>query len=290
MRMLTEQQEREYRALELVYDDESAWTMLSAFIELMGEGPARSTIVTLKEQGLIQQNGKSYPGYQITATGRVRVEQMRARRSNRGLRRKACREALLRWVDDQTRTDDPGSRVAREDFAAASADLLPFSEEEAGEAAAYLAENGFIKSVSAWGAPHLLVWVTARGQEAVDSGGVEAFLKSERQVSPVNHFTVTGNGNNLAAAVGDGNTVNQTVSAFDIEKALEFAAAVRQALSALDLPTEAAALIDEIEQREDLRKAQRATARLYQFVTAVSTGTLGQILGVAGAAALGIGV
>lgn len=285
--MLTQQEEREYRALELIYDDEAAWTMFDALVSLLGDTPARHTIVSLKNRGLIAQNGQMYPGYCITADGQVLVEEMRARRGNRGHRRAACREAFLRWVDSTTKADDAGSRVAREDFSE-GVDLVAFTDDESCAAADFLVTAGLIKSISAMQAKHILVWVTERGQEAVDAGGVEEFLKKQGQVGSVNHFTVTGDGNNVAATVGDGNTITQTTNDFDLAKALEFAAAVRQALPVLDLPEDAVDALEDIEQERDVERAKRGTALLYRLVMATTTGALGQIVGVLGAAALGL--
>jgi hypothetical protein len=284
---LTQQEEREYRALELIYDDQAAWTMLSTLTDLLGDDQARHTIVALKNRGLIAQNGQTYPGYCITAVGQVAVEEMRARRADRGYRRAACREAFLRWVDSCTKADDAGSRVAREHFSEA-ADLVAFTDDESCAAADFLVAAGLIKSISAMQAKHILVWVTERGQEAVDAGGAEAFLNNERQVGSVNHFTVTGDGNNVAATVGDGNTITQTTNDFDLAKAVKFAAAVRQALPVLGLPESAVDALKDIEQEKDVERAKRGTALLHRLVTATTTGALGQIVGMLGAAALGI--
>lgn len=288
---MTPQREREIRALEYVYDNDQGMLLepagLRGLRELLGETEALHTGIALKQAGLITDDGRLSGGYHITARGRQAVEEMRARRTDRGHRRTACRNDLLKWVDANTKADDPGTRIARENFNG-SLDLEPFSDEEVLAAADYLEDNGFIRSISALGGRHILMWVTARGQEAVDAGGVENFVWRDYPVGQVTNYNFGGTGNTIAAAIGAHSQATATTSSFDPAKALEFARAVRDALPVLNLPEEAIVALAEIEQDGDPGLRQRATARLYQFVSDTGASGLGQVLAVLGAGALGI--
>ena len=288
-RVTTPQHDRDRRVLEFIYDNDEGLdgaASLSGLRELVGEQEAAISGAGLRQQGLIRQAERLSGGYHITADGRSEVESMRSRRSDRGHRRSLCREEFLRWIDRRT-TTNPGSRVARENFDGA-ADLLPFSDEETEAAAGYLAQQGLIESINTAEADHILVWITEKGRECIDKGrGIATFVNEGHHGGQV--FHVSGSGNSIATAVGNNNEVTSNLSQFDPELALQFATAVRQATPVLRLPPDAEATLQDIEQKEDVGRAQRATTLLYTFLMGTSTGTLGQVLGTLGANALGIG-
>lgn len=288
---MTPQQERDLRVLEYIYDndnDVSGAADLPGLWALVGESEAARSASTLRDRGLIRDENSLSGGYHITGTGSAMVEEMHARRNDRGYRRGLCRDELLRWIDSNT-TTDPGSRRSREDFDG-GADLLAFTEEEVTAAAIYLAEQSMVESVSAAGAPHIAVWITDCGRECVDEGrGIRAFVEKDKVNVGGQIFHISGSGNTVAAAIGDKNEVTASISQFDPAIALQFAAAVRQAMPALNLPSNIEETLRDIEQQDDPSRAQRATAVLYTFLMGASTGTLGQVLGMVGASALGIG-
>ncbi len=287
--METQQEDRDRRVLEYIYDNDEGprgGASLSGLWELVGEEEGAMSAAGLREEGLIRREDRMSGGYHITAAGRAEVEAMRARRTDRGHRRAMCREDFLRWVDQMT-TPDPGSRVARQDFNGA-ADTVPYTEEETEAAAGHLAQLGLIRSINTEEADHILVWITEKGRECVDERrGIPAFIDKGSHGGQV--FHVSGSGNSIAAAVGNKNEVTANLSQFDPALAVQFAAAVRQAMPVLNLPPDTEATLQDIEQHQDLDRAQRATATLYTFLMGTSTGTLGQVLGVLGASALGIG-
>lgn len=287
---MTLHDEQQLRVLEFIHDhdesDQNAAT-IGGVRKLVGsENEAATILVTLQDGNLITRDPSLVPRYHITGLGRSAVSKVRKRRIDRGYRRHECREALLRWTDTYSDVQDTGRRVLLADFDG-GADLVPFSDKEVTAALTYLADNGLVGAVRVMqdGGFHTWAWITDRGQEAIDWGGAFKYLAPSS--GNTTNYTFGGTGNTIAAAIGPHSQATAT-SNFDPTKALEFAAAVRQALPVLNLPEEALAALAEIEQQEDPTLRQRATARLYQFVTDTSTSTLGQVLGVLGAGALGI--
>ncbi|MBM9459142.1 hypothetical protein JK386_04450 [Nocardioides sp. zg-536] len=240
----------------------------------------RATAASLKDRGLIRADLRMVAGYYIEPEGRRIVQEARSRRTDRAYRRSECRTQLLRWADT-------GGRLARRDFPG-SADGLPFSMEESAQAAEYLMQKGLLISGNAWGEPHFQFEITEFGRECIDSGSsITEFLKPAlTSVGPT--INVHGTGNNVAAALGRHSTATATMESFDHEAAIQVAEAIRQALSVLSLPPETEDLLDDITQREDPSRAQRALARLYPFLGELSTGALGGVLGNAASGALGI--
>lgn len=288
---LTPEQENAFRALEYVFDHDAAaagGASIGGLRGLLGEDEAARAATTLKQGGLIVSDGMLSGGYHITGDGRTAVEKIRGRRIDRGYRRKACRDDLLRWVDSNTKADDPQSRVARERFDD-SLDLVQYDDGEVLAAANFLNDNGFIKTISTGEADHILMWVTARGQEVVDAGGVERFLAQTAPVGTTTNYTFAGTGNTFATATAAGAVANATVNNFNLDHARLFAAAVRQAEAELVLNDDARSALAEIEESgDDTEKASRATKFLYTALMATTTGGLGQVLGMLGASALGI--
>lgn len=282
---MSSQDELDLRVLEYVYDNDQGMMRepagLSGLYDVAGsEDAGLQTAADLRRRGLICADQRMSGGYHIEAEGKRIVEELRARRSDRGYRRQQCREQLLRWAD----SDD---RRGRRDFDG-SADGEPFAMEESEPAAGFLAEHGLLRTFSAAQEKHYLVQITERGRECIDSGKtIQQFLsRNDLAAQMVNVF---GSGNSVAAAFGDGSAATAALSTFDHEMAITFASSVRQALPVLELPDEADDLLDDIEQREDPSLAQRATARLYTLIGDTTSGALGGVLGAMGAGALGIG-
>lgn len=288
--MADSQRDLDMRALEYIYEHGSGPEPATpgGLRKHVGEHQMATCAQSLIQRGLIRRDERVSGGWYPTAEGRSQVEELRDRRANRGLRRRLCRDELLRWLDSSGATD-VGTRVSRDKFDVAP-DGLPFTEKDSHAAAEYLKLNGLIESFPADGR-HLLLWITDRGQECRDEGGdVAAFVKEGEASSVSQVFHISGSGNNVAAALGDNNEVTANLSAFDAEKAIEFAAAVWQALPQLGLDRDqVSALIADIEQRDDPTRAQRATATLQTLLVGTTTGTLGQMLGMFGSAALGMG-
>lgn len=289
--MGTSQDELDMQVLEHIYenctDDRPA--SIGGLRERFGENDAAATTSSLRTRGLLRADKRMSAGYFVTPAGRAEVEEMRNRRADRGLRRRLCRNRLLRWMDEQG-ASHAGKRVAREDFDA-SPDLLPFTDQETEAAAEHLKQHGLIESISADQADHILVWTTDRGRQCLDEGGdVLAFTKMDVERNASQVFNITGSGNTVAAAIGNDNEVTASLSTFNSEAAAQFAEAVRQATPALGLDADRVdALVADVQQTEDPTRAQRATALLQTMVVGTTTGTLGQVLGVLGASALGIG-
>lgn len=281
----TSQEDLELRVLEYVYDNDQGImrepARLPGLYDIVGsEDAALQTAAGLRREGLISMDKRLSGGYHIEPEGRRIVENVRARRTDRGHRRQVCREQLLRWADSD-------ERRARRDFDG-SADGQPFTMDESEPAAGFLSENGLVKTFSSAQEKHFLIQITERGRECIDSGKtIQQFLsRNDVAAQMVNVF---GSGNNVATSFGDNNTIDATLSNFDHDMAVTLAASVRDALPILGLPDEAEGLLPQIEQRADPSLAQRATARLYTLLADTASGGLGGMLTVLAAGALGVG-
>ncbi|WP_299051862.1 hypothetical protein [uncultured Nocardioides sp.] len=285
--MTTSQDDLDMRVLEYLYDHVDDHTAVPLDLQDdLGYDNVLRTITGLEDRGLIVSDGRN--GHDLTADGHSEVEAMLARRNDRGLRRRLCRDLLLRWTDEQG-ADNPHARVRRSTFDAAP-DLKPFTGQETREAAEFLAERGLVKTA---GGTAQVLWTTDLGRECLDDGGdVAAFLGGSGPTGG-QVFHISGSGNSVAAAIGDGSNATANLSTFNHEQAVQFAGAVREALPALTLQGVDAQEVErhaaEIEQRQDPTRAQRATALLHRMVESTTTGTLGGLLSALGAGALGIG-
>lgn len=288
--MGTSQRDLDLQVLEHIYeqDDGEGQAFIGSIRGLVGEDTAATTCRGLRERGLIRE-GHRAGEYHVTAAGRAEVDAMSERRRDRGLRRRLCHNEFLRWIDSRNATE-AAARVAREDYDVA-VDLEPFTDQETEAAAEHLKRHGLIESISAAEADHILVWITDLGQECIDEGGeVAAFVSKDTTALGSQIFNISGSGNSVAAAIGANNEVTASLSSFAPKLAAEFAEAVRQAIPALNLDAERVqALVADIQQRDDPNRAQRATAQLQTMLVSTTTGTLGQVLGLLGASALGIG-
>jgi methionine synthase I (cobalamin-dependent) len=136
------------------------------------------------------------------------------------------------------------------------------------------------------------MWITEAGREAIDAGGVAAAEAAQQVPQAVtNTFNMAGSGNVFATATAPGATATANVSNFNLQHAKTFAAAVRAVESDLDLTDDDRAdlaHIETVEQGDDLRLAQRATARLYESADKIATGTASGILLALAKQALGI--
>lgn len=290
---MTPQEMRDWHVLEYVYDhDEGSHggAGLGGLLDLVGQDDGMAAAIGLSQRGLIQKEQRLTSGYHITAAGRREVELVRARRQDRGRRRVECREQFLRWVDERAGTSI-AQRVAREDFDGA-ADFLPFTMAESEAAAGYLKQHDLIGSMSADQEDHILVWMTERGVDCIDSGRpIAELVAPPRQSEPsvTNTYNVAGIGNSLTTATGAGAVANASITNFNLQQAQTFAAAVRAAADDLHLPEEAEAHLVDIERGDaDPYRAQKATKALYRLVETTTTGGAGNILGMLAAQALGI--
>ena len=285
MRDLGKQDELDLRVLEYVYDNDQGMMRepagLSGIYDVAGsEDAGLQTASGLRRNGLISMDQRLSGGYHIEPEGRRIVEEVRARRTDRGYRRQECREQLLRWADND-------ERRARREFDG-SADGQPFTMDESEPAAGFLSENGLVKTFSSAQEQHFLIQITERGRECIDSGKtIQQFLsRNDVAAQMVNVF---GSGNNVATSFGENNTVAATLANFNHDMAVTLASSVRDALPILGLPDEAEGLLTQIEQRDDPSLAQRATARLYTLLADTASGGLGGMLTTLAAGALGIG-
>lgn len=288
---MTQQNDKDMLVLEYIHDydrDLGGGAGLAGLWELVGEEQARVSASSLRDRGLIRDEQRLSGGYHITGAGREEVEALRARRQDRGHRRRGCREQVLRHLDNIGRTD---SIVSPSSFAG-SLDGVPFTNDDLQDALTYLVDQGLIKGHKRLGnGDHYLVTLGPHVSDCVDSGlTINDFLDQQRSgVITTNNFNMGGSGNNFVNAVGEHATANATIQTFNPDLARLFARAIRAAETDLSLGAEQHADLVVVEQSDDRSLAQRATQRLYEHAAATTTGALGGVLGTLGASALGIG-
>lgn len=284
------QRELRMRVLEYINDNDQGLLNDSAELgplyETFGENDVYATSAALVDDGLITRENSLGGGYHIAPAGRDAVEEMRARRTDRGYRRRECREQVLRYLDQSGRSGDIVSPTAF----AGSVDGVSFTNDDLQDALNFLIENDFI----ALGGKRLGngdVYVARLGttvSDCVDSGlSIQDFLARQRGSGVNNVFNMGGSNNHFATAAGPGSTA--TINTFNPEYADLFARLVRAAEADLQLTEEAAGALAELEaSKEDPTRAQRAMAVLYTQMGNVTGGAAGSILGTLGAMALGI--
>lgn len=225
------------------------------------------------------------PTPQLTAAGRLHVEEVKRLRSDRAARRAACRQAVLLWLDGDGHgaagTDRFGSTWHYTFYG------TPFSQDEIDEAVAYLMERGLLEGTKTWGPVVVRPALTALGLECVErnQGDVHAFLAAPA-MAPVLytqnfHAPVSGQ-------VGQGAHVQQTqFQGLDTAALAEVFQAMRDAFADLsdDDRDDAEHLMDELNEaveQGDVVEVKKRTGRLVRFTsrigstavtTAVSVGT-----------------
>jgi hypothetical protein len=168
----------------------------------------------------------------LTADGRRLVAERRERRTSRGARSVAARDALLDWLFEST-SDVSGEAPEIETFAGtphAHIEGDPFTEREIVTAAEYLKSEGYVTGIDAWDAVLVRPTVTPKGRRAVETGRYTA----EPSQQGSSHNTLNFHGNNYGqAAAGHSVEQQQTVS-FDSGHLRDLVAAVRDSLAGLD--------------------------------------------------------
>ncbi len=285
---MTPQRDQELQILQNLAEHDPAW--IGNLREQFGEDETAIAVDALKNRGLVRVDQRGNGGcLRLMPAGRQEIEAVQARQKDPGVRRRACRVALLQSVEQRGATTETKA-VARQEFDG-SADLLPFTDEESAGAAAYLVENGLLGSIPAAEDEYVLLWITQRGLDCRDRGGdVARFVAAASPPSGSQVFNITGDRNTIAAAMGDDNRVKVSMDRFDHEKAVEFAEAVRQALPVLPEMNhqEVNLYVGQIVQRENRTLAHKATAALQTLVLNAAGSALTTPLLALASAALGI--
>jgi hypothetical protein len=222
---VTAQQDREWQVLEYIHDNDEGnrgGASIGGLCDLVGEEEAVAIAIALRNRGLIRNEQRLSGGHHITAGGRNTVEQLRARRADRGYRRAACREAFLGWVDSKT-TTNAGSRISRDKFDL-TLDGLSDGDAETEAAASYLEERGLISAISAGGTggAHILVWITELGSECDSGVSIPEFSTPAPAPAVSNVFNLGGTGSAFATSTAAGATANATVTNFNLDQARSF--------------------------------------------------------------------
>jgi hypothetical protein len=281
------------RMLEYLYDstqDGSAGVGIGELVKHHGdEQLCLEWLVSARHRGLISKGQRLYPDYRVTSEGRRVVEDVRARRADRGLRRRVLADRLLGWIDSAS--ESVGDATARPDrfleSTASVADGVPFTIEQVRESVDFLVSHGLVKShVSSWGASHVIVSITHYGRACVDAGeGVAAGVR--RQQAPAQHFNIKADGANFAIATGEGGAAQVHATDINVDAVLAVAQTIEEALPALQLGDEAKEFLADLRDTRDPSKVRRALAWFGRMATDSGSGALGSMLGAMALAALG---
>lgn len=158
-------------------------------------------VFALIQRRLVSSDGTFAHALSLTVDGCRVVERLHALQQDRGHRRRLCREDLLRWVDQNTEPDG-SAQVSIADFAG-TLDLVSYVGAEVRSAATFLRTNGLIESISTLAGDHLAMWITEKGRDCVDDGGIGQRAEALSQTIVVN-----GSSNNVVAITGDHNGVD----------------------------------------------------------------------------------
>lgn len=235
----------------------------------------------MADRGLVSMDGMLVPRVKVSAAGARFVEQSRARRNDRGLRRTTCRRRLLAWTDHQ-----PHGRLSNAlSFPTSNHGWFEgdwFDWEETTAAAAHLTDAGLLRSSptqSQGTSRRVDVAITDEGRECIENydGDPAAYLAAQRQTTPT--VTVEGSGNALSFALGDRSTASATATTINA-KARLLADALTEALPGLSLDDEGEA----DEHLADLRsdddgKRGKALRWVGRLANDTSTSATGQVLG-----------
>lgn len=220
---LTPTAERRLKVLEGLYDDPAIGIDELASLAGVSSNEVPDLLRAGSNDGYVGRGLRMSSPSQLTAPGREHVEGVRARRLDRNARRRACRNAVLKKIDEvgghSYMADWRGSAVPR--FLSDE-----FTEDEIGEAADYLLDKGLIRALDRRrprqaNGKLLLVELTADGRDCLtESGGDVAEHLTPKPSAPTNYFgTVNG-----PVAVGDGNrqvVVNNAFMSPEITEILE---------------------------------------------------------------------
>lgn len=221
------------------------------------------------------------PGYvpwpypRLTADGRLKVDDVRSLRTNRGARVAACRQATLLWL-----SAEGGSAPSLAVFQQSAPRYYdtPFTEDEAHAAAKYLTEKGLVKG---WPYPPcgLLMQptLTARGTDCVEiyDGDVRRFYNPTRPGGSVtNNQQNNFYGGNAQAA--QGKTITQTQdNGVDAGALAAIFQPMRDALSGIENDGERGDVEHAIRELEsaasegDVEEVQQRAGRLERLVAKV---------------------
>jgi hypothetical protein len=171
----------------------------------------------LEEENLIRlQQTLGWGGWScdVLAAGLDQIEQLRDRRDDPRRRRRAARDAVLRWLYDCTLNGDPCPNTA--DFPGGKYGTFygrTFTDLEIQGATDWLKDEGYIEGTSIYGGGVIRPVITTRGERVVES---ERSVNDDSQQLPpysVTTVNVTGSGNNVAAnsaSVSQTSTVTMT--------------------------------------------------------------------------------
>jgi hypothetical protein len=179
----------------------------------------------------------------LTDEGRRDVEERKRRREEPGLRRRACRDAFLDWLDSQPGSSTntvPVDGFLRDNRSTWEGE--PFDVPDVEVATAYLRDRGLVSGVEVeeFGGP-IRASITAAGVDCVEAGGSVADYLNRGQLAGT---TITTHFHGpVPGQVGIGNTIHQTqYQGLDVETLNRLLLDVREAAEQVD-PGEAQYLL-----------------------------------------------
>jgi hypothetical protein len=154
----------------------------------------------LEDRGLLRVTRTMGPVYSsaslaLTSSGSQDVLGRRERRNDVGARRRACREALLRWIYQQDAEGTPAPNISgmpRSTYGYFTG--TPFEQRDLDEASRYLREHGLIRGAGSWGGGIMRPHITAEGKQVIEqySGSVVDYLNRNQNGGVVNQTNFYG--------------------------------------------------------------------------------------------------
>lgn len=278
----TTQQVVNLRMLEFLHDASGNVAMGTIRDQFDNDGEAADWASTAIANGWIRDDGRLSHSKTLTSSGRAVVETARRDRGDRGLRRRACRSRLLRWVD--SKVEGTTATINARDFFLDPPSYFTgdqFTQSEVDDAMEYLVSMKLLRGgVKAWGASYLHLGITYDGQECVTDldSDVAAFLQ-RREAAMGTMVHVSGEGNSLALALGENSNASSTLTTMNIEAAVQLASAIREAADVLVLTDQDNSALDDIEQRDDASRVERGLRWIAGYADDSSKAALGTVLG-----------
>lgn len=285
---LSETQGTQVKALlfMLQEDDPGASLPWWALSDEIGKGVAHHVfpdVDSLRAAGFVRfaatvEERKEPIAIALTASGRDLAQQIKSQVDSPSVRRKACRNAYLRWVDyarDLPQGTPHSVSITGTPYATFYGS--PFTDQELADASRWLKENAFVTGHGNWQAGVSRAELTHKGETYVDR---ELDVNQPEQSGTGHHLTVNGNGN--AISVNSPRSVQSTsvtITDDHRKQLLQLADSIQQASESL--------LGDDVDVPDQLRQAAgqddpsvvtRALARMQSVLLDAGSSALGGLI------------
>jgi hypothetical protein len=268
--------------------DPGASLPCSALAQHMGEGVSHrlfSFVEPLRSDGLvwypqtIEEQAEPI-SLALTATGLDLAQRMKDISDTPAARRRACRNAFLRWVNaarDMPQGTPHSVSISGTPYATFYGSA--FTDQEVADASRWLKDNNFITGPGTWQAGILRARLTHKG-EIYAEGELDV---NQPERSPAGHHVmVSGHGNAVSLnSPGSVQSINVTVTDDHRKQLLQLADSIEQASTSLigddddiDLPAQ----LREAAGQDDPSVVKRALARMQTVLIDEGSSALGSLI------------